>query len=92
MLYAIVDEQGQDELKNEMTQTKNKKWYRRLKIIDLSARGHGVPVLARMFDLSEPTIRAYIKAYNDGGLTGLRPDYGQGRPLLPFGPRVNGWI
>lgn len=82
MLYAIVDEQGQDELKNEMTRTKNKKWYRRLKIIDLSAQGHGVPELARMFDLSEHTIRAYIKAYNDGGLTGLRPDYGQGRPLL----------
>lgn len=35
-----------------------------------------------MFDLSEHTIRNYIKAYNDGGLPSLRPDYGQGRPLL----------
>jgi len=37
MLYAIVDEQGRNELKNEMARTKDKKWYRRLKIIDLES-------------------------------------------------------
>ena len=82
MIYANVAEQGQDELKNEMTRTKDKKWYRRLKIIDLSAQRHRVPELARMFDMSEHTIRTYIKAYNEGGLVSLRPSYGQGRPLL----------
>ena len=82
MLYAHVDAQGQIELKTEMTQTKDKKWYRRLKIIDLSGQGHNVPELAGLFDLNEHTIRAYIKAYNGGGLAGLRPSYGQGRPLL----------
>ena len=82
MLYAIVDEQSRNELKDEMARTQAKKWYRRLKIIDLSSQGHTVSELTRMFDLSSHTIRTYIKRYNEGGLAALMPGYGQGRPLL----------
>jgi transposase len=82
MLYAIVDKQSRDELKDEMALTKDKKWYRRLKIIDLSSQGHTVPELSTMFDLSSHTLRTYIQQYNEGGLAALKPGYGQGRPVL----------
>lgn len=82
MLYAITDEPSRNELKDEMARTKDKKWYRRLKIIDLSAQGYTVPELTKMFDLSGHTIRTYIQRYNGGGLASLAPRYGQGRPLL----------
>jgi len=81
MLFTIIDEQGQNELKDEMNQTKDKKWYRRLKIVDLSSQGYTVSELMNLFDLSGHTIRSYINAYNDGGLASLIPGYGQGRPL-----------
>ena len=82
MLYAIVGQQSRNELKDEIARTTDKKWYRRLKIIDLSSQGHTVPELCKMFDLSSHTIRTYIKRYNEGDLAVLKPGYGQGRPLL----------
>lgn len=82
MLYAIVDEQGQNELKDEMKRTTDKKWYRRLKIIDLSAQGYSVPQLGVLFDLSNQTIRTYLKSYNEGRLGALKAGYGQGRPRI----------
>ena len=48
MLYAKVAEAGQRELKTEMAQTKDKKWYRRLKIIDLSGQGYSMPELKKL--------------------------------------------
>ena len=82
MIYANVDAQGQKALEQEMKETKDKKWYRRLKIIDLSGQGRSVPEIATIFNLSQGAVRAYIKRYNDGGLSGLQPSYGQGRPLM----------
>lgn len=81
MLFAIVDTHLQQMLQSEMRSTRDVKWYRRLKIIDLSGQGAAVPELARMFDLNPATVRTYIHAFNHGGLDGLRPGYGQGRPL-----------
>ena len=68
-------------LQSEMRSAQDVKWYRRLKIIDLSGQGTAVPELARMFDLNPATIRSYIHAFNQDSLDGLRPGYGQGRPL-----------
>jgi transposase len=79
MLFAQVNEQGREELKSAINEAHNAKWYRRLKIIDLSAQGHHVPELAQWFDLSEATVRRYIKQYNDGGLTDLQPGQSPGR-------------
>lgn len=81
MLIAKVDAHMQQMLQSEMRSARDVKWYRRLKIIDLSGQGTAVPELARMFDLNPATIRSYIHAFNTHGLDGLRPGYGQGRPL-----------
>jgi transposase len=81
MIYAQVDAQQRNILHAEMKTAMNVKWYQRLKIIDLSGQGFTVSELSQMFDLATGTIRRYIHAYNEAGLDGLQPDYGQGRPL-----------
>ncbi len=81
MIYANVDEQSRIELAKSMKETQDKKWYCRLKIIDLSGQGIAVSELATLFNLSPHSIRSYIHRYNQGGITGLRPDYGKGRDL-----------
>jgi len=78
MLYAQVSPEAFDELTQEMKQTKDARWYRRLKIIHVSSKLTPVPQLADLFDLSEATIRDYIKKYNHAGLEGLRRQYGTG--------------
>jgi transposase len=80
MIFAKVDAQNQEAIQAEMKATKNLKWYRRLKVIDLSSQGYTVPELSQMFDLCEGTIRRYIHHFNESGLPGLHPGYGQGRP------------
>ena len=79
MLFAQVTDKGQQELKTAIGEAQNAKWYRRLKIIDLSAQGHPVPELAHLFDLGEASVRRYIKQYNEGGLANLQPGQSPGR-------------
>lgn len=79
MIYARIDTQQQAQLDAEMRSATDSKWYRRLKVIDLSGQGYSVPELSRMFNLGSGAIRRHIHAYNEAGLDGLRPDYGQGR-------------
>ena len=81
MIYAQVNATGREALHAEMKRTTKAKWYRRLKVIDLSSQGYSVPAMAELFDLGEGTIRRYIDGYNEGGISGLQPAYGQGRPL-----------
>lgn len=80
MLHAKVEPQIRETIHAEMNQTNDKRWYMRLKIIDLSSQGQSVSLLAQVFDLSEATIRSYIHRFNATGMTGLRPSYGIGRP------------
>jgi transposase len=80
MIYAKVNAQQKAVLDIELNNTADAKWYCRLKIIDLSGQGFSVPELSRWFDLGPGAIRRYIHAYNEAGLDGLRPGYGQGRP------------
>ena len=70
-MFAKVTETEQKEIKEAMKTSKNKKWYRRLKI--------SVPELAKMFDLSQATVRTYIKKYNEDGLEGVRVRKNSGR-------------
>ncbi len=81
MIYANVDEQGRADLIQAMKETQDKKWYRRLKIIDLSGFRYPVSTLATLFNLNPHTIRTYIHRYNQGGIEKLKPDYGKGRDL-----------
>jgi len=80
MLYAQVNEEGRALLEQELKAAKDAKWYRRVKIIDLSSQGKTVPELAAEFDLSKATVRDYLKRYNQGGLEGLTRRYSPGRP------------
>ncbi len=57
MIYADVSLEEEEELESELKEAKEVKWYRRLKIIDLSSQKKTVPQLAEMFDLSAATVR-----------------------------------
>jgi transposase len=76
----MKDKNSQQEISEQLKATENKKWYRRLMIISLSAKRYTVKKLTEMFKLSEATIRRYIHAYNQDGLCGLRPKKATGRP------------
>jgi len=64
MIYASYrNNEDKEQLFNELKNTKNKNWYRRLEIIKLSAAKMTVQQLNKMFALCEATIRDYIKTY-----------------------------
>ena len=81
MVYAKVNEAERDEIKKVLKEAKNVKWYRRLKVIDLSSQGQRVSKIAEIFDLNANTVRGYINRYNAGGLTRLKANYGSGRKV-----------
>ncbi len=81
MIYAQPQaEHAISELACEIKNVESAKWYRRLRIIQLSMAGHPVKQLSEQFDLCRATIRDYIKAYNQGNLQQLRPQKQPGRP------------
>ena len=87
MIYAQIKTQAeQARLDAALKASKDKQWYRRLQIIALSARKHTVSQLSPMFNLCQATIRSYIKAYNEGGLEGLKVKPRRGRP-----PKIGHW-
>ena len=58
MIYAIPQgEHAISELAVEIKTAEKAKWYRRLKIVQLSMAGDNVPQLAQQFDLCQPTIK-----------------------------------
>ena len=79
MVYAKVDQTGRKILNQALKKAQTIKEYRRLKVIDLSAKGQKVGQIAVIFDLADNTVRGYINRYNQAGLEGLKPNYGQGR-------------
>lgn len=81
MIYAKVNEAERDEINKALKTAQKVKWYRRVKVIDLSAKGEQVSKIAELFDLNENTVRGYINRYNGGGLAGLKPNYGPGRKV-----------
>ena len=87
MIYAILKNAEEKEiLESELKSARDKNWYRRLRIIKLSARNHTVQELSEDFDLCQQTIRNYINAYNQGGLPALFPGKSPGRP-----PKISHW-
>ncbi len=81
MIYAnIVDAPALQRLDDELRQATKTQWYRRLLIIRLSATEHmSVPKLAKMFNLSNDSVRSYIHKYNTSGLDALMPKSPPGR-------------
>ena len=53
MLYAKVNQAARKALNLAIITAENVKWYRRLKVIDLSARRQNVSEIAAIFDLSD---------------------------------------
>ncbi len=85
MVFAEVSPETKEELMNELKQTSDSKWYRRLKIIQLSAEKTPVPQLATLFDCCAATIRDYITRYTANGLAGLKRQSSDGAPQkIPF--------
>jgi len=80
MLYAHVSPESARILVQELSQTKEAKWYQRVKIIHLSSQGKTVPELAGLFEPCAATIRDYIHQYHAGGLAGLKADSSDGAP------------
>jgi transposase len=79
MIFAFISSPEQEEeLKQAILKAKEIKWYKRLKIIQLSLKGKSVPQLSLEFDLCPLTIRHYIHQYTKGGLESLAPSYGKG--------------
>ena len=55
MLYAKVNQAAREALNQAIKAAENVKWYRRLKVIDLSAKRQQVSEIAAIFDLSDNT-------------------------------------
>lgn len=75
MIYAeISDASALQELDAALREATKPQWYRRLLIIKLSATENlSVQKLAKMFTLSDDSIRSYIHKYNTSGLEALKP-------------------
>jgi transposase len=90
MIYAEVkNPEEQSLLDDALKASKKKSWYRRLQIVALSAqksKEYTVQKLSEMFKLCQQTIRNYIHAYNNGGLSKLAPVKPPGRP-----PKIAHW-
>jgi transposase len=52
----------------------------RARIILQASRGQRVPAIARTLDLCEPTVRTWIKRFNERGVAGLADEAHRGRP------------
>ena len=81
MIYAdLSDSCALERLDTALSEAKKPQWYRRLMIIKLSGtEGLSVPKLAKMFNLSDDSVRRYIHKYNTSGLEGLMPQSPPGR-------------
>ena len=80
MIFAKVGDEGRKLLEEKLRTTKDAKWYRRLKIIQLSSLGETASKLSKTFDVCKATVRDYIKRYNVGGLKTLKRRNSNGRP------------
>ena len=80
MLFAEVRPEAKEDLLEALKQSSSSKWYRRLKIIQLSSQQTPVPELVTFFDLWATTVRDYITRDNADGLAGLQPQASQGAP------------
>ena len=81
MIYAeLRDASAIERLDAAIRQARKPQWYRRLLIIKLSATEQmSVPHLAKMFNLSDNSVRSYIHKYNASGLEDLMPESPPGR-------------
>jgi transposase len=80
MGYAHVSPEAGEKLAEELNTATEIRWYRRLRVIQLSAQRQPVSLIATFLDLCPATVRAYIIRYNAHGLTGLQREASPGAP------------
>jgi len=80
MIHAKIKDEDLKLIEEELKTTKDIKWYKRLKIVQLSSLGEKISKLAKTFDVCKATVREYIKRYNDDGLETLKRRNSNGRP------------
>jgi len=80
MIQAKIKDEDCKLLEEELKTTKDIKWYKRLKIVQLSSLGEKISKLAKTFDVCKATVRDYIKRYNNDGLESLKRRNSDGRP------------
>ena len=81
MIYAdLNDSLAVERLDVALCEATHPKWYRRLLIIKLSGiERMPVSKLAKMFNVSDESVRTYIHTYNSSGLDALMPKRPPGR-------------
>lgn len=80
MLYAHVSPEAREKLDEALKSATEAKWYRRLKVIPLSAQRKSVRLIATFFDLCHATVRESISRDNADGLAGRHRDASPGAP------------
>ena len=69
-----------EELKKRMKQEKDRRLFERYQTIYLDLLGMHVKQIAEITGRSEPTVRSYIKSYQQNGLAGLKMKFSPGAP------------
>src|SRR5260370_40840173 len=77
---ALTDGERQQLTRLSQSRTAAVRDVERARIILQSSQGQGVPAIARTLDLCEPTVRLWIKRFNERGLAGLTDAPHRGRP------------
>src|SRR5258707_5331281 len=77
---ALTDDERQQLTRLSQSRTAAVRDVERARIILQSSQGQGVPAIARTLDLCEPTVRVWIKRFNERGMAGLADAAHRGRP------------
>src|SRR5258708_34638957 len=77
---ALTDDEQQQLKHRSQSRTAAVRDVERARIILQSSQGQRVPAIARALDLCEPTVRVWIKRFNERGMPGLADAPHRGRP------------
>src|SRR5258706_7817827 len=77
---ALTDEEQQQLKHLSQSRTAAVRDVERARIVLQSSLGQRVPAIARTLDLCEPTVRVWIKRFNERGMAGLADAAHRGRP------------
>jgi transposase len=74
------DEGGVEEVRAAMKVAKEAELYRRLQAILLRMQGEAIEAVCLQVQIHRDTLHAWIRRWNQGGITALRPRKSPGRP------------
>jgi transposase len=77
---ALTNEEQQQLKHLSQSRTAAVRDVERARIVLQSSQGQRVPTIARTLDLCEPTVRVWIKRFNERGMAGLADAPHRGRP------------